>query len=180
MRSNRLREDLFYRLNVFHIALPPLRERMSDISAIAGALIANLNRKHACRVTQLSDAALAQLQQYEWPGNVRELRNVLERAVIVAAEGEIQLRHLPSLLAPPTHAVADPQSVDLRSEDTLQIRVGDRLEEIEEAYIQLVLKQTNNNKTRAAAIIGMSLRGLHNRLVAYGQRKTKGVSAPGD
>src|SRR5690348_8435250 len=73
-----LREDLFYRLNVFHIHLPPLRERKEDIRAIAENLIADLNRKHECKVTEVSAAVLHALQQHNWPGNVRELRNVLE------------------------------------------------------------------------------------------------------
>jgi DNA-binding NtrC family response regulator len=160
-------------LNVFHISLPPLRARKSDIPVIAPALIGNLNQKHSCRVTQVSEEALARLREYDWPGNVRELRNVLERAVIVAGEGEIQLRHLTGLLNPLQREVPDP-----RSEDTLQIRVGDRLDEIEEAYIRMVLKHTNNNKTRTAAIVGISLRGLHNRLNTYEEQKAKGISAP--
>jgi DNA-binding NtrC family response regulator len=104
---------------------------------------------------------------------VRELRNVLERAVIVAAEGEILLSHLPHLLAR-QHAAAATQ----QSDNILQVRVGDRLSEIEEAYIRMVLNHTKNNKTRAAAIIGISLRGLHNRLNAYAEEKAKGLATP--
>src|SRR4051794_23922052 len=82
--SGHLREDLFYRLNVFHIHLPPLRERKEDLQSIAETLIGDLNRKHECRVTQLSGEVLEALEHHDWPGNVRELRNVLERAVIIA------------------------------------------------------------------------------------------------
>src|SRR5215472_1091252 len=78
-----LREDLYYRLNVFHVHLPPLRERKGDIRAIAETLIGDLNRKHECRVTEVSGDVLEALERHHWPGNVRELRNVLERAVIL-------------------------------------------------------------------------------------------------
>src|SRR5689334_22019039 len=98
VRGGHLREDLFYRLNVFHIHLPPLRERKSDIPSITETLIGDLNRKHECRVTEVSGDVLDVLQRHDWPGNVRELRNVLERAVILAGEGAIEMRHLPAFL----------------------------------------------------------------------------------
>ena len=173
IQDKRLREDLFYRLNVFQLSLPTLRERKGDIPAISNALIRNLNKKHSCRVTQLAPEVLARFQDYEWPGNVRELRNVLERAVIVAGEGEIHLRHLPSLFVP------QPQSASPKepAEGVLQVRIGDRLSDVEEAYIRLVLKYTNNNKTRAAEIVGISLRTLHNKLHTYAEQAGEGLSA---
>jgi DNA-binding NtrC family response regulator len=173
IQNKKLREDLFYRLNVFNLSLPPLRDRKSDIPEIAAALVRTLNRKHSCRVGQISPEVLARFQEYRWPGNVRELRNVLERAVIVAGQGEIHLRHLPSLLAPQ----AQPGVLPEQAEDTLQVRIGDTLEEIEEAYIRLLLKHTNNNKTRTAEIVGVSLRTLHNKLRAYAKPKVKSISA---
>src|SRR3954469_4512124 len=113
VRGGHLREDLYYRLNFFHIPLPPLRERKEDIQPIAEALMGDLNRKHDCRVTEISQPVLESLERHNWPGNVRELRNVLERAVILAGEGSIEIRHLPAFLqaqkgpAPaPTAAVA--------------------------------------------------------------------------
>jgi len=169
IQNKRLREDLFYRLNVFHLPLPALRDRKSDVPPIAAALIRNLNKKHGCRVTHMTPEVLSCLQEYAWPGNVRELRNVIERAVIVAGEGEIHLRHLPSLLAPPPQAQA---SAD-QPADVLQIRVGDRLSDVEESYIRLVLRYTNNNKTRAAEIIGVSLRTLHNKIHTYAEQDAK-------
>jgi DNA-binding NtrC family response regulator len=150
-----------------------LRERKSDIPAISNALIRNLNKKHSCRVTQLAPEVLTRFQDYGWPGNVRELRNVLERAVIVAGEGEIHLRHLPSLFVPQTQSVSPKE----RAEDVLQVRIGDRLSDVEEAYIRLVLKYTNNNKTRAAEIVGVSLRTLHNKLHTYAEQNSEGLSA---
>src|ERR1700687_5023754 len=93
-----LREDLYYRLNVFHIHLPPLRERKEDIPAMVETLIADMNRKHDCRVVDVSPEVLECLQRHQWPGNVRELRNVLERAVILAGEGTIEVKNLPAFM----------------------------------------------------------------------------------
>src|SRR5580700_4135726 len=99
VRGGHLREDLYYRLNVFHVHLPPLRERRDDIQPIALALIGDLNRKHDCRISEISPPVLEALERHNWPGNVRELRNVMERAVILAGEGAIERRHLPAFLS---------------------------------------------------------------------------------
>src|SRR5215831_18853963 len=98
VKGGHLREDLYYRLNVFHIHLPPLRERKEDISFIAETLIGDLNRKHDCRVADIAPAVIDALERHNWPGNVRELRNVLERAVILTGEGTIEIKHLPPFL----------------------------------------------------------------------------------
>ena len=95
VKGGHLREDLFYRLNVFHIHLPPLRERKDDIGAISLTLIADMNRKHDAKVSDLAEDVLQSFQRYDWPGNIRELRNVLERAVILTREGTIQMSALP-------------------------------------------------------------------------------------
>lgn len=163
IQSRQLREDLYYRLNVFHITLPPLRERKQDIPSIAAALIRELNRKHGCRVTHLSPEVLQWFEARSWPGNVRELRNLIERAAIMASEGEIQLQHFPSPLAPQAVLAQGPPP----DEKTLHIRAGAPMSEVEEAYINLVLRQTKDNRRRAAEILGVSLRTLHNRLRSY-------------
>ncbi len=170
IQDKRFREDLYYRLNVFHIHLPPLRERRQDIPPVAAALLVNLNRKHSCRVTHVSPSVLARFDLYSWPGNVRQLRNVLERAVIMAGEGEIQLRHIPGALVP-----APPIPQD-QSDDLLRVRVGTPMNEVEEAYIRLALAYTKNNKHRAAELLGISLRNLHNKVRTYAQR-ANGVAA---
>jgi DNA-binding NtrC family response regulator len=162
LEENRLREDLFYRLNVFHITLPPLRERKEDIPAICDAILSDLNKKHGCHVSGLHAEVLESFQAAAWPGNVRQLRNVLERAVIVAGKGSILPRHLPPDSSIPSGGeLADPEPAD---EGSIRIRVGPQLSDVEQAYIDLVLKHTNNNKTRAAEILGISLRTLHNRV----------------
>ena len=173
IQNKHLREDLYYRLNVFHVALPPLRERKQDIPAIASALIRVLNRKHGCRVTHLSPEVLDRLEANSWPGNVRELRNVIERAAIVAGEGEIQLRHLPGVLASAPERASSQNS----TEDSLKLPVGHSMREVEEAYIRLTLQHTHNNRRRAAAILGLCLRTLHNKLRLYEGQKARAAGA---
>jgi DNA-binding NtrC family response regulator len=165
-----LREDLYYRLNVFHISLPPLRDRRQDIPAIAAAQIRDLNRKHNCRVTHLNPEVTRWLAGNSWPGNVRELRNVLERAIIMAGEGEVLPRHLPGAMQP-ARREAVPQTA---SDDVLHFPVGAQMSDVEEAYLRLTLKYTNDNKTRAAEILGLSLRTLHNR-ISEGKTRSAGA-----
>jgi DNA-binding NtrC family response regulator len=167
IQSRLLREDLYYRLNVFHISLPPLRERKQDLSDIGDALIRDLNRKHGCRVTHLSPEVLQRLDLYSWPGNVRELRNVLERAVILAGEGEIQIQHLPVALEPERKQ----SSLENQTSDELKLPFGARIKDVEEAYIRLTLHHTNGNRRRAAEILGISLHTLYNKLRIYRGKK---------
>jgi DNA-binding NtrC family response regulator len=157
-----LREDLYYRLNVFHIDLPPLRHRKEDIPSLIQALIRDLNGKHDCRVADVHPEVLARLMSHTWPGNIRELRNVLERAVIVAREGTVMANHLPPAFHIPQEQPIAPPGQEERN--TITIEAGKPLRDIEKAYIQLTLRQTKNNKRRAAEILGMSVRTLHSRL----------------
>jgi len=185
VRGGHLREDLYYRLNVFHIHLPPLRERKEDIHSIADTLINDLNRKHDCRVTELSQDVLASLHQHHWPGNVRELRNVLERAVILAGEGAVELRHLPAFLqradglpgpivaAAAASTTAAPVPSPSQDPDAVRFTIGTTVEEAEKGLILRTLDHTRNNKTRAAEILGISLKTLHNKLKEYSGAATK-------
>ncbi len=157
-----LRSDLFYRLSVFHIQLPPLRERKEDLEPIAQALLGDLNQKHSCRITGLDPAALEQIQRYSWPGNVRELRNVLERAVIVAAEGIVTPAHLPADFRAAAAASEPPPDGA-----SVQIQVGTSIADAERDLILKTLEHTGNNKKRAAEILGISLKTLHNKLKTY-------------
>jgi transcriptional regulator with PAS, ATPase and Fis domain len=166
LKENRLREDLYYRLNVFHIALPPLRERKEDIPAICEAIVANLNKKHNCHISGLHPEVLERYQAASWPGNVRQLRNVLERAVIVAGQGTLLPKHLP---VDPSIPGSAPTGPEIGDDESIRIQVGPKMSEIEQSYIDLVLKHTNQNKTRAAEILGLSLRTLHNRVKATSQ-----------
>jgi DNA-binding NtrC family response regulator len=163
VKRSSLREDLYYRLNVFHIHLPPLRERKEDIAPIAESLIGLLNKKHDCRVTGISPEVQEIFRTHNWPGNVRELRNVLERAVILAAQGSIERKHLSSVFSSPLPVEAP--AVD---GDYVQFRVGTTVEEAERGLILRTLEHTRNNKTKAAEILGISLKTLHNKLKEYG------------
>lgn len=165
LKKGDLREDLYYRLNVFQITLPPLRQRLSDLPVLIETLVAHLNRKHACNVTYVNPDVMDAFRKYSWPGNVRELRNVLERAVIMAGEGAIQMAHLPydfgvSVGSRPPAQIFEPENV--------RLPVGTSVGEAERALIQLTLQHTKNNKTRAAEILGISLKTLFNKLKEYG------------
>ncbi len=183
VRGGHLREDLFYRLNVFHIHLPPLRERKEDIPSIAESLLADLNRKHDTRVTGLSPEVVEALQRHDWPGNVRELRNALERAVILAGEGAVELEHLPVNLQPKAAAVpaamaataaagpaAPAPDAPAGDSDAVRVPIGTTVGEAEKNLILRTLEHTRNNKTRAAEILGISLKTLHNKLKEYGAK----------
>ena len=147
------RPDLFYRLNVFRIEMPSLRERREDIPLLAGHFLAKFSQSMNRKITRISPGAMRLLQDYHWPGNVRELENAVERAMVVGSEPE------------------------LREDDfTLKLRTpageARRLEEVEREHILRVMEETGGNKTRAAAILGIDRVTLHNRLKKYGWTKT--------
>ncbi len=156
LQEGKLREDLYYRLNVFHLEVPPLRERMADLPVLTEALLQTINRKHGLRVTGVAPAAMADLMGRRWNGNVRELRNVLERAAILTGQGEI------ATLAPDrgSRAAADPGQWP-------GVHVGMTISEAERCLIEETLKEAGNNKTRAAAVLGISTKTLHAKLRQY-------------
>ena len=169
IRGGHLREDLFYRLNVFHIHLPPLRERKEDVAPISEALIASLNRKHECRVTGIAPDVQDAFERHSWPGNVRELRNVLERAVILAGEGTVEIKHIPAFLQGRAAIAAAVQTAAATDDpESVRFSIGTTVEDAEKGLILRTLEHTHNNKTRAADILGISLKTLHNKLKEYG------------
>ena len=174
LRKGELREDLYYRLNVFQILLPPLRQREGDLPVLIEALLQMLNLKHNCRVSEVSGEVLDAFKQHNWPGNVRELRNVLERAVIVAGEGAITSHHLPHDFGV---AVGSRPAPQVNDPDSVRLPVGTTVGEAEKALIQLTLQHTKNNKTRAAEILGISLKTLFNKLKEYGAAAEAGASS---
>jgi DNA-binding NtrC family response regulator len=167
-----LRNDLYYRLNVFNIHMPLLREHKMDIPELARGLLAEMNAKHGRSVNLVSEPVMQSFQQYHWPGNVRELRNILERAIIICEGTMVELRHLPpGFGAPPTRATVG-------SGDSVHLGVGTTVEEAERLLILKTLEATNNNKTRAAEILGISLKTLHNKLKEYGKDNFAAEAAP--
>ncbi len=157
-----LREEIYYRLSVFQIVLPPLRERREDIPLIAEVMIQTLNKKHNARVTVIDSEVLDLFRAYDWPGNVRELRNVIERATIVAGAGAIRRHHLPS---PSFDITSTPTSA--HTNDRYTFKPGQPLSQAEAAYIKLTLDLVNNNRKRAAEMLGISLRTLQNRIAEF-------------
>jgi len=154
VRQGKLREDLYYRLNVFAIRLPPLRERKDDIPLLAEAFIREFNARNNRSVTGVNDRVAQMFQRHDWPGNVRELRNVIERATIVARGSAIDVQDLPPLAS--GTAPAPVAGVGLAA--------GTTVDEAERKLIELTLEHTGGNKTRAADLLGISLKTLHNKL----------------
>ncbi|MGA8581214.1 MAG: sigma 54-interacting transcriptional regulator, partial [Bryobacteraceae bacterium] len=159
-----LREELYYRLSVFQIEIPPLREHKEDIPPIAEVMLRNLNKKHSTRIAGVDPEVMDLFHGYDWPGNVRELRNVLERAAILAGEGLIRLTNLPC----PAFAV-NPGSHSRPASDNegpIMLQPGQPLAKLETAYIKLTLDHVRGNRKLASEMLGISLRTLQNRIAA--------------
>jgi len=162
--------EIYYRLSVFQIVLPPLRERADDIPLIAEAILQDVNRKHNANVTGFDLEVLAFFRTHDWPGNVRELRNVIERATIVANTGPIRLHHLPFPNAERSSSLHSPKSTPLHG--CLTLAPGQPLSQAEAAYIKLTLEYVNYNRKRAAEILEISLRTLQSRISEFRKEAT--------
>jgi DNA-binding NtrC family response regulator len=158
LESGNLREDLYYRLNVFTVALPSLRERKADIQLLAQHFIVEFNRKHNARVNGPREEALELLKNYSWPGNVRELRNVMERAVILARGDWIEPSHLPPYILNPG---AD-------SAAKIVLPIGVTAAEAEKELILKTLEKAGHNKAEAARRLGLDVKTIRNKLKSYG------------
>jgi len=169
VKQNRFREDLFFRLNVFHVTLPPLRDRREDIAPLCETMVREMNERHHCQVTGIDAESMTLLNRHDWPGNARELRNVLERAVILAGEGNLETRHFHGL-NPSGSTPAPSKSAGDDGTQELRLPIGTTISEAERAMIELTLRHTNNNRTRAAAILGISQKTLFNKLRDYGSQ----------
>jgi len=159
VRDGALREDLFYRLNVFELSLPALRERQEDIPLLAQHFVQEFVRKHQVHVEGVSESATELFQTYEWPGNVRELRNVVERAVIIARTGWIEAEHLPPYI----------QALQRSGSPTLVLPGGITLAEAERLLILHTLERVGGNKAEAARQLGIDVKTIRNRLKSFGQ-----------
>ncbi|MGE3510814.1 MAG: sigma-54-dependent transcriptional regulator [Vicinamibacterales bacterium] len=155
VQKGKLREDLFYRLNVFALTLPPLRDRRQDLPLLVQAFLNEFNQRNQKSIAGVDQQVMRILEQYAWPGNVRELRNVIERATILAPGPFIESRHLPPMMSDEPPAQHQPQ---------VALAPGTTVEEAERRLIMMTLAHTRDNKTRAAEILGISLKTLHNKL----------------
>jgi two-component system, NtrC family, response regulator AtoC len=158
--QGRFREDLYYRLNVLAIHIPPLRERPEDISLLASHLLKRINRKLHTQVTSISSPAMAMLLHYSWPGNVRELENVIERAVIMADQDAITIDNLPPNL---TGRQENRRLMDFFG--TLSLKNAGEI--MEKNLIGRALDVTGGNKSRAAEILEISYPSLLSKIKKY-------------
>ncbi|MEE8278127.1 MAG: sigma-54 dependent transcriptional regulator [Thermoanaerobaculia bacterium] len=158
VESGALRRDLYYRLSVFTVPVPLLRERVEDIPLLAQHFIRSFNKKHGAAVVGVGSEAMDSLRGYSWPGNVRELRNVIERALILARRGWIETIHLPPF-------IRDPES---EAKEGIVLPRGATAAEAEKHLILETLKRVGNNKTRTARVLGLDVKTIRNKLHSYG------------
>ncbi|MEX2152124.1 MAG: sigma-54 dependent transcriptional regulator [Gemmatimonadaceae bacterium] len=161
VRAGRFRADLFYRVNVVRIQLPPLRERREDIPDLVRHFIGVFNKRLGLAITGVTPAAMRLLMDHAWPGNVRELENVIERAMVLTDGAQIEAEHLPQTVRSPGSGVP-------MAEDDLDLSVKRRTEALERTLIERALRQTGGNRTRAARLLELSHRALLYKIKEYG------------
>jgi transcriptional regulator with PAS, ATPase and Fis domain len=166
VESGNFREDLFYRLQVIPIVMPPLRERRSDIPLLVRHFLEKHNRKRTGRPAEIAEEAMVHLWEYDWPGNVRELENLLERLVILSEDGRIELEHLPPSIRSFISEKKIPRPA--LGEDGLDLNSA--VEEFENRLIEEALRRTKGNKQAAARLLGLKRTTLVAKL-----RRRKGV-----
>jgi DNA-binding NtrC family response regulator len=162
IESGSFRKDLYFRLNVFHIALPPLRDRRDDIPLLVEQFIQQIAENEEADPAVFADETLELLRSHDWPGNVRELRNVVHRATIVSGGKEVRPTHLPPQIRPQI-------SVDGGSDNALTIPIGVSIADVEKEMILRTLEAYDGNKTRTAATLGISTKTLYTKLQRYGE-----------
>lgn len=163
--DGKLRADLWYRLNVFTVTVPALRNRREDVALLARHFLTMFNRKHGTAVEEIEPDALNALVQHQWPGNVRELRNAIERALILAPNDRLQREHL---------TIPMPAALTPTSSDAVVLPANVTAAQAEQILVLETLKQVNNNKAAAARQLGMDVKTIRNKL------KTWGVTGPNE
>ncbi|MDP2689281.1 MAG: helix-turn-helix domain-containing protein, partial [Deltaproteobacteria bacterium] len=174
VREGRFREDLYYRLNIFPLTLPPLRKRGEDIPYLAGHFMNRFCRKYGRRLEAISDEALAHIRRREWKGNIREMENTMERAVLLSQGTILELEHLMMCREPgEEEAASNGQGgqvvVAAVSDSRPECANNMTLYEMEKGLIRKTLDDLEGNRTRAAKALGISVRTLRNKLKEYGQ-----------
>jgi len=173
--DGRFREDLFYRLNVFPVTLPPLRDRPEDVPLLAEHFVRQYNREFRKEVAGIDPAAHAAMQAYDWPGNVREVKNVIERAMLLVQGSRLTLDDLPTELKDPAAATVSADG------PTTVIEFGPKgvdIREVERLLVRRALEQTRGNQSRAAALLHISRDQLRYRMQKYGLKNPAGEPAP--
>lgn len=165
MLAGRFRDDLYYRLNVVKVHIPPLRERPGDVPLLLDHFLATFCKEHGRSIRGFSAAARAKLMAYDWPGNVRELRNLVESLVVTARGDEITVQTLPDGVAPQ------------RDAPRFQLPMGRRLDQVERLYTLRTLELVGGNKSRAANMLGIGKKTLYRRLHQYGIEAGEEASA---
>ena len=204
MHSGSFRSDLFYRLNVFPLTMPPLRERKEDVPALAAHFLSRIEENERRGFTSFAARALGVLAGYDWPGNVRELRNAVHRLLVLSDPPVIPAESVEAVLdldrsaaerspespgpqapvEPADEAVVEPEAepeID-PAFPSVPVRVGERLDAVERKLLIATLHAVNGNRRRAAAILGISLKTVYNRIKEYGldDPAAPGGSRPGD
>ncbi len=159
VKQDKFRQDLFYRINVVSLTIPPLRERTDDIPILSRHFCDKFCRVNHRKPADLSEAALKLLIRHPWPGNVRELENALERAVLIGSATVIE----------PGDLLLNPEETIAGTQATVEIRAGQSVRDVEKKLIVTTLKQVNDNRTQAAELLGISIRTLRNKLKEYRQ-----------
>ena len=175
VREARFREDLYYRLNIFPLTLPPLRERAGDIVDLARQFTRTFSSKYSRRVEEISDEALEFMQKQEWRGNIRELQNAIERAVLLSQGTTLEVEHLMAdhdMPAEPAGDEASGQEVEERQPLVRDDANLMTLWEMEKGLINSTLGKVDGNRTQAAKILGISVRTLRNKLKEYGEMQS--------
>ncbi len=156
LKTGAFREDLYYRLDVFRIVMPPLRDRPDDIPLLVDEFIQRYNKWLEKEIKGMDTDCMAALQNYAWPGNVRELKNVIQRAMLVADTDTIEPEHLPPRFRP-----------EKLSPSSVTFEVGATLQEVEKQMIARTIQAARGNKRQAAELLGISRRALYNKLEKY-------------
>ena len=174
VKGGAFREDLYYRLNVVSITVPPLRERREDIPILVEAFLAEFAAANRKKVTGITAEALDALTAYDWPGNVREVRNVIESLIVLTQSPEITLDMLPAQFKAP----AEPPAAGARRPGSVLLPPGTSLQEAERLLIEETLRKTGSNVSQAAKLLGVSRRTLHRKINEYGIRADRDDANP--
>jgi DNA-binding NtrC family response regulator len=166
--EGRFREDLYFRLNVVSIAMPPLRERVEDIVLLANAFLQEFAAENNRPLKPLSDEALKRLLAYDWPGNVRELRTAIEHGVVMSNDAIIEVAHLPRFLQDGAGGSARSQRADITEKKPLDAAAEFNLHALESRTIRAALAAAAGNRTHAADLLGVSRRTLQRKLKELG------------